>query len=194
MELSPGLYRTFVRPKWFTNFIYKNALGKKYDFNHKMILDFGCGIGSSSFLFPSAGYIGIDCDECRVEYAKKHNPDYRFITVKDNKIPLPDNSMDFVMIFSVLHHIPSDTLKQYLSEFHRVLKKDGSIIIVEPCLMKNTKLNNWFMKHLDRGKFIRSEKGYLNLFRNLDYKTQIVKKYKQLFLYNKILITALPMK
>ena len=47
-------------------------------------------------------------------------------------IPLPDASIDVVMMFRSLHHVPLDKLDAALREIHRVLRPDGHAYISEP--------------------------------------------------------------
>ncbi|MBC2582032.1 class I SAM-dependent methyltransferase [Clostridium sp. DJ247] len=192
MELSPKLYHYFVRPKWFSNIFFDKMLRDLVDFRGKTTLDFGCGIGSSSFLFSSSAYVGVDCDDNRIEYAKKLHPEHNFITIKDERLPLLENSVDYVIILSVLHHIPSESIAEYLKEFKRVLKSDGSLIIVEPCFYEKASLPNWCMSNFDKGRYIRDEDEYLDIFRKANYKTKVIKRYNQLLFYNKIMFSASP--
>lgn len=82
MELTPKLCHYFVRPKWFSNMFYNAMFRDCIDFTGKNVLDFGCGIGSSSCLFDSATYLGVDCDNERIKYAKELYPNYSFITIE----------------------------------------------------------------------------------------------------------------
>lgn len=163
------------------------------EFKGKTVLDFGCGVGSSSFLFDPSTYHGVDCDGSRIEYAKKLYPKHNFMTIKeDGRIPLSSNFVDYVMILSVLHHIPTEAFSNCLKELQRVLKPDGSFIIVEPCYYEKSTLQNWWMLNFDKGKYIRSEEEYLDMFRKSKYKTKVIKRYNQLLFYNKIMFSASP--
>jgi len=53
------------------------------------------------------------------------------LTYIDKKIPLPDNSIDLIIIFMVLHHIPPMDRDEILSEIARVLSPNGVVIIRE---------------------------------------------------------------
>lgn len=192
MELSPRLYRWLVRPKWFTKLYISNAMQQHFNFDNKRVLDFGCGIGTNCYLFNTASYIGVDCDQRRIDYAKHLYSDYQFYTVKENYIPIDNDSIDYIVIISVLHHISSEELSNYLQEFRRVLRPNGKIIIMEPCFFENSHLCNHFMSFFDRGKYIRNENEYLNLFYKHDYQTNKLKRFKQLFFYNKLIFSADP--
>lgn len=193
MELSPKLYHYFVRPKWFSNIFYSKMLMNSVEFKGKSVLDFGCGVGSSSFLFEPSNYHGVDCDSKRIGYAKRLYPKHNFITIKDDgKLPLSSNSIDYVMILSVLHHIPTESFSGCLKEFERVLRPNGSLIVVEPCYHEKVSLQNWCMSNFDKDKHIRSEQEYLDIFKKAKYKTKVIKRYNQLLFYNKIMLFASP--
>ena len=190
MELSPKLYHYFVRPRWFSIKFYYLIFQDSVDFKHKTVLDFGCGIGSSSYLFEPSNYLGVDCDDKRIKYAKELYPKHNFMTTKNGLLPLPQNSVDYIIIISVLHHIPTEQLTDDLKEFKRVLKSNGSVIIAEPCFFPKAHIANWFMSNFDKGRYIRNEDQYLELFRKANYKTRIIKRYNQLLFYNKVMISA----
>ena len=97
-----------------------------------VILDFGCGNGILSELFTdlSISYLGVDNSKKMIEIAKKKHPNLRFELTTNIPIEYPDKSFDLVFSLSVLHHIFSYELRrEYLSEFIRLLKDDGTIIL-----------------------------------------------------------------
>lgn len=191
MELSPGLYHWIVRPKWFFNACIGNMISSNFDLDNKKVLDFGCGVGSSCFMLNPVDYLGVDCDRKRIQYAKRLHPSYHFDIVQDNQIPVGDHSMDYVLMISVLHHIPTEHFTKYLKELHRILKANGRIIIIEPCYFEKSYINNRFMDIADKGNYIRNEQEYLGIFDNW-FETSIIKKYNQLLFYNKIFFMAVP--
>jgi ubiquinone/menaquinone biosynthesis C-methylase UbiE len=142
-------------------------------------------------MFHSSNYLGLDCDNKRIEYAKILHPDYSFNIMLENRIPVDDHSVDYILINSVLHHIPSESLEDYTKEFYRVIKENGKLIIIEPCFFEGSYFNNHFMSFFDRGSYIRNEHEYLTIFNN-DFQTDVFKKYKQLLFYNKIFFKATP--
>lgn len=192
MELTPRLYHYFVRPKWFSYKFYNTLFQNAFNFKRKNILDFGCGIGSASRLFEPKYYVGVDLDRRRIEYAKKIYPGYNFLEMQDAQLPIQENSIDFILIMSVLHHIPSEMLPDYLNSFRRILKPKGSIIVAEPCFYKNAYLSNWYMTNFDRGKYIRTEEKYLGLFENANYEIKYLRKCKHNIFYNKVVFSASP--
>lgn len=192
MELSPKAYHRIIRPKWFTKLFIKDIMLDEFDLNDKAVLDFGCGIGTCSHMFKPENYIGVDCDHKRIEYAKKLYPNHTFYTTSQNQIPGCIKPVDYILIFSVLHHISSDLIIHYLKEFRGILKAGGKILVVEPCLMEKSYICNRFMKFFDEGKYIRNVEQYLDLFHINNFNTRVIRKYNQLLFYNKIFFTAVP--
>lgn len=192
MELSPRVYHWFVRPRWFTKSFFYRIIRENFDFNNKTVLDFGCGIGSTCPMFTPANYMGVDVDADRISYARCLYSDYNFHVLQESHLPFLDNSVDCILIISVLHHIPPEQLPGYLQEFHRVLRPKGKVIVIEPCFFKNSYLCNRFMGFFDKGKYIRNEHEYLSIFHKHDYQTEVFKRFNQLLFYNKLFFTATP--
>ena len=191
MELSPQLYHHIVRPKWFTKLYIGNIINRELHPVDKIVLDFGSGTGSSCSIFEPENYLGVDIDLYRVDYAKRLYPDYRFSVLNDTSLPVVDNYFDCIIIVAVLHHISNEKLRNYQQEFHRTLKPDGQILIIEPCYCKKSIINNNLMRFFDNGKFIRSEKEYLELFDNKRFQTRVIRRFKKVF-YNEIILSAKP--
>lgn len=98
------------------------------------ILDFGCGNARLVEFFQDKGidYMGLDFCENFIEKAKeKYNAkSIRFIVGDVLNAPLPDASFDKIFSIAVLHHIPSQKLReQFFTEIKRLLKKDGIAVI-----------------------------------------------------------------
>lgn len=188
LELPPTLYHHLVRPKFLTNKYIFQLINSYYNFDNKKVLDFGCGIGTSCSLVPAKYYLGVDNNEERINYAQTKYPQYNFQIYKED-LKLKDNSFDHILIISVLHHIEQKIINKILKEFQRILKKDGKIIVIEPCLLPKSFFNNHFMNIFDRGKYIRKPLDYFNLFLNANYKVKLIKRFNKIF-YNEILFSA----
>ncbi len=187
MELSPKLYNWLVRPDWYNTNFTINIL-KDYNFEDKKILDFGCGTGSNCFLSTPENYLGVDINENRIKYAREKYPGYHFETL--NNYHLPTNSFDIILIIAVLHHIPDNKINSIFNEFRRILKcQTGVIIVIEPCYYKQYKFNNYFMRLLDKGKYIRRPEDYINIFKKEKYAVSNIEKISKLA-YKEILFTA----
>ena len=82
------------------------------------VLDVGCGNGFVSQLYPNFDITGIDISDGMLE----RNP-YKWVKAPAESIPFPDNTFDFVVCRSLLHHL--DDPKLGLREMVRVLKPGG---------------------------------------------------------------------
>jgi len=185
MEVPSLIFDKLWRSKYATEKYVTKLLSGKINFSGKRVLDFGCGTGSYSFLFDPDKYLGVDVDGKRIAYAQKHYPKYKFQKIDANTLKIEKDKFDYIFIVSVLHHLNNKTNKKYIKQFFEILDKHGMIVGMEPCLFLNTPLNNWFMKFIDRGKFIKTEQEYQSLFKDLFlFETQ--KKYTRHFMYNEL--------
>lgn len=190
MYAPPWLYHRFVRPQWFTKIYIHNHIQNHFELKNKIVLDFGCGTGANSCICDEDHYYGIDPDANRIRFAKRLYPNHMFMVFDKYQIPMPDQSVDLILIVAVLHHISDEQITDYLHEISRVLKPEGKIIAIEPYLCRNHKLNNWFMSQYDDGEYLRYENNYLQLFKSQGYECHVLKKFRKCLLYNEIFFTA----
>lgn len=108
--------REFLKPNW-------------------IVLDAACGSGYGSEILATKvkRVIGIDVNQEALNYAKNYHKRDNIIfllTDLNEKIPFPDNSFNAIISFETLEHIKNQEF--LLSEFKRVLKKGGILIISTP--------------------------------------------------------------
>ncbi|MDF2652840.1 MAG: type 11 methyltransferase [Paenibacillus sp.] len=186
------MYHWFIRPKWFTKKYIHDPIQKNFSFDNRTVLDFGSGTGANCSIFPPNNYLGIDTDVQRINYAKRLYPKYSFQLLEHSKLPVPDQSIDNILIVAVLHHVSSEEVWLYMDEFLRVLKPSGTIIVIEPYLCSQSPLCNWFMNWYDNGQHIRNEDDYLNLFKQ-KFQCNIIKRFRKCLLYNELFFFAKPL-
>ena len=88
------------------------------------VLEVGCNIGNDLKLFPETIEVhGIDPNENAISKAKEKQPTFKFQKGSITKIPLPDNSIDFVFTHNVLNYVPDEEMEQALKELFRVANK-----------------------------------------------------------------------
>lgn len=114
------------------------------------ILDVGCGYGRTLDELYHNGYrnlTGIDFSSGMIERGKQQFP-YLDLRVKENdRIALPDNSVDAVILFAVLTCIQANReQEQLLKEIRRVLKPQGILYV------------NDFLLNTDERNLLRYEK------------------------------------
>ena len=97
-----------------------------------VILDIGCGEGITLEKlikkFPNRNIKGIDYIKENVEICKKHGLPVEYGSVYDLKIE--NNSIDSVIFLEVIEHLAD--YKKALKEIYRVLKPNGSFILIFP--------------------------------------------------------------
>lgn len=107
--------------------------GLGFDFKGKTVLDLAAGTGHWERIFLSLGAAKViwqDLSAVFCEMAKKRlqsYPNVDFLLADMLTIPLPDESVDFVMCRDSLFHSPSE--ERTIAEICRVLKPGGSFYL-----------------------------------------------------------------
>ena len=106
------------------------------DLAGKRVVDVGCGSGGVVRLMTREGahVIGIECNPRQLAKANAAEKagDERYLEGWGEALPLDDDSVDIVVYFNSLHHVPVDKHDQALLEAARVLVPDGLLYITEP--------------------------------------------------------------
>jgi len=129
------------------------------------ILDIGCGTGEVLEYLPEVDYVGIDHNPKYIEHAKTRygkRGSFRCEDISDVVLSEPE-SYDIVMANGLLHHIDDTTASRLLSMAKLVLKPQGYMVTFDGCFTPNQQLLKRFWLRMDRGKFVRTEAGYLAL-------------------------------
>jgi len=95
-----------------------------------------CGAGDGEYVY--ALYSKFDIDAYGVEYSSPKVQGARPELLIENRLlcgdieslPFDDGTFDVVLLNEVLEHVPSET--KSLREIHRVLKKEGRLIVFSP--------------------------------------------------------------
>ncbi|MFH1030661.1 MAG: class I SAM-dependent methyltransferase [bacterium] len=113
-------------------------LALKYSKLDGKILDYGCGTG---FLI---GYLidkGISCSgiDSSVKSLDLINEKFKnnklfkgAILAKDFPLPIKNDSFDFIFFVETIEHILPEKREVLLREFHKILKKNGKILVTTP--------------------------------------------------------------
>ena len=130
------------------------------------VLDFGCGIGYHSELFKSAHYLGIEpLDACITVANRKYASSRVEFQLGDHLSlkALPESSFDLVIAVGVLHHIDDKIFSEFVQEAFRILKPGARLTTFDPVFhSKQSKISEWVVKQ-DRGGWVRTEGGYLEI-------------------------------
>jgi demethylmenaquinone methyltransferase/2-methoxy-6-polyprenyl-1,4-benzoquinol methylase len=120
--------------------------GKVVDFasaaRGSKVLDVATGTGGQALAFAKRGYetVGIDLSEAMLQIAswKNRYANARFEAADATHLPFEDDVFDVSTISFALHDMPTTIREKVLKEMVRVTKPDGTIVIVDYALPKNT--------------------------------------------------------
>jgi len=132
------------------------------------IIDYGCGNGSlllrCSYLVDAES-VGIDISEEAVKSsrnrAKQNGVDKRskFIFGGVEELSqFEDDRFDAAILSNVLDNMLPDDAERLLSEFNRILKRDGKIVIKLNDYIEPEKLTEWGSKEISEG-FYKEDTG-----------------------------------
>jgi len=176
MSQKKGLHRlleitlvyNFVQ--WlFADKILKNVwLTLIKDHEDKVILDVGCGPGKDSIFFKnSKKYIGIDQSKIYIRSAKKNYASYgEFYCLQIEEIEkLPIKHIDIIILKGVFHHLSNSVIEEFLIKIKGKMSEKSTIFSMDPYLTDRKTLTNLVVS-LDRGNFVRSTKGLVDIISN----------------------------
>jgi len=120
------------------------------------ILDYGCGYGRALGLLYANGYtnlIGVDPAPAMIDAARQNFPAISFdILNDDQRVQLPDVSVDGVLLLSVLTCVATNEgQRAIISEITRVLRPGGVLYISDMFLQTDS-------RNVER--YVRDEKKY----------------------------------
>ena len=126
----------------------------------KRILEIGCGSGYGARLLSSikpASYVGIDLMPEQIDRTKGIDlPNTEFAVMDATDLSaFEDESIDYVVVFGILHHIPA--WRSVLFEIERVLVPGGKLFIEEPQKNSVKLLDRVFHWHVPEAGFSYAE-------------------------------------
>jgi len=104
----------------------------------KLIVELGCGAAVHTRALAGAGpgrqvlAFEVDATQHAKNLAASALPNLSFQYGGAESIACDDASVDVVMMFKSLHHVPVAVMPDALREIHRVLKPAGSLYVCEP--------------------------------------------------------------
>ena len=145
-----------------------------YSKKNQYILDIGCSTGTCAGKIvdmKNNHYFGIDISQEYIQRASKLYPQGTFLQMDATKLHFPNTEFDFALFNGVLHHMDDTLIENCLKSLKTVLKKGGHILVSEPVFTKGKHLST-FLLSLDRGRYIRTAKGYLSFFKEFQIESQ----------------------
>jgi len=137
-----ALSLTSVRGNWNRTLPRKQLLERlNVALTDRTILELGCG--GATTLYDLYGqnlkhYIGTDLSFNACKLAQRQFPSGLFIQCSASALPFKENSLDVVVAYGVLHHLPGH--EERLKEILPILKPGGLFIGSDPILKPSIKL------------------------------------------------------
>jgi SAM-dependent methyltransferase len=130
-------------------------------------LDIGCGPAYLLDYLPDVTYVGFDTEPRYIAYARRHYGAratfYCEAFTEAHASGLPP--FDAVLLMGILHHLSDGEAGALLGRIGRVLRRGGRVISLDPCFDRDSSRIAHVVAALDRGRFVRDERGYENLVR-----------------------------
>ncbi|MBW1671401.1 MAG: class I SAM-dependent methyltransferase [Deltaproteobacteria bacterium] len=104
------------------------------EYKEKSILDLCCGTGNQLKLLSRNGFKDLHCldiSNAMLEIARKNDSRIKIYNEDATKTYFKNESFDIVIIGFALHEKDRITQKSFINEAHRLIKKDGFILVVD---------------------------------------------------------------
>ena len=144
---DPLLY-VFIQP------LRKAVLNELLEYKDKAILDLCCGTGNQLKLLAKHGFSNLHCldlSEDMLRVAKKGDYPLKIYHQDATETGLDDAAFDVVMLSFAVHEKDRETQERMLDEAHRLLKKDGIILVVDFIFDDKTQnLGRWGIRSIEK--------------------------------------------
>lgn len=169
---NPLIFNTIRRIVEINYISTKQVIKKEFFLDHdtagrtsaEKVLDLPCGTGEFCTLFSPESYHGMDISEKYIEYARKKFK-RRFLYGDAKKSGFDSDYFDKILTLGFLHHLDDSSVNSVLKEVNRILKPDGTLLLIEdaPITNKFNILGRVILNN-DIGSNIRSGAEYKAMF------------------------------
>jgi 2-polyprenyl-3-methyl-5-hydroxy-6-metoxy-1,4-benzoquinol methylase len=157
------------------------------NFEHKHVLDIGCGTGKYLKILQAGGFKtdGIDSSETAVGMTKKALGDGSSILCANMfEFEIPKNKYDLIISISTIHHGTKRQVQNLIDRIHGAILEDGRIFITVPDFESGKKWNT-FKGHekISEGTFVPlsgQEKGLPHSFYTKKETQELFSKFRGL--------------
>lgn len=96
---------------------------------------------------------------------KKYSSRGKFLCGNATKLGLKQEKFDVSYISSLFHHLSDNEVKKLLKSLLPLTKKETVLVSVDGVYLKNQAFLSRFCVSQDRGKYVRTKEGYLDLIK-----------------------------
>jgi SAM-dependent methyltransferase len=128
------------------------------------ILDIGCGPGMVVPYLPSSEYVGLDASSDYIDRARRRFPQVKFVCQRVSQYDVVErNYFDIVLALGIVHHLDDTEALTLFRIAHDALRPGGKLVTIDGAWTDNQSRATKYLLSRDRGRFVRSEKGYIGL-------------------------------
>ncbi len=147
----PSMYRVWQAP--FAERKLAPFLKRIASRRPRRVLDVGCGPGTNARHFVDCEYLGVDLNPAYIESATaRYGPRFRVADV--TRDPLGEGAWDCILVNSLLHHLPDESVDRLLARLPAMLASSGAVHVLDLVLPDRPSVARWIARH-DRGDFPR---------------------------------------
>ena len=107
------------------------------------VLDVGCGDGARTLANLPAGAVGLDFSRRGLELAADTVPEARLVQGEMTALPIAGDSVDGITAYHAVFHVPRERHAAVYSEFARVLRPGGVVLMTLPSGQFETVRRGW---------------------------------------------------
>lgn len=95
------------------------------------VADLGCGPGRVTAHLAALGLdaVGVDLSPRMIELARRDYPELRFSEGSLERLEFEDDALAGIVAWYSLIHLPPTRVPEVLAEFHRVVRKEGHVLL-----------------------------------------------------------------
>jgi len=144
--------------RWFLDELLRLEPGQS-------VYEAGCGTGALLAAMPQmSAYFGFDISEEYVSTARRLYPEFEFqASTAEQLLDSPPRAADIFFCLGLLHHLDDEQVKSVMRLAVRNLKPGGRFVALEPCYLRHQHGFGRWMTSMDRGKYVRPARAYLDL-------------------------------
>jgi len=140
-----------------------NMLGKGLSGS---VLDFGCGSGRTLIWLdqrksPDTRLLGCDVDREAVEWVNRNLGAVAIVNNHQPPLPYGESSIDILYSISVFTHLSERVQTAWLSEFQRIVKPGGAILISVHSSRSIAKLSSALRQKLEQHGHLHEDQSYV---------------------------------
>jgi len=159
-------------------------------YKEKIILDLCCGTGNQIKLLSKHGFRNLSCldiSDSMLKIAKRGNSSIKIYKEDATKTNFDNAWFDIVILSFAIHEKDRNTQQALINEAHRIIKKDGFMLVVDYIFdNKTTKFSKILIRLIEKIAGGEHDRNFKNYIQNKGLLSLIKKDKFKLIKYNRM--------